>query len=63
MSSVREGTCKCGRKIVVNDAEKSVSHEAPECDFFLDLMKQAAPHETRTVTIDEQGRSRPAGKA
>lgn len=42
-------TCKCGRRVRRDDAARMVSHEAPECEWFASMVKQAGPGFTTTV--------------
>jgi hypothetical protein len=49
---IRHATCKCGRLILVNDDEKKVSHEAPECDWFKGLLAEAGPHSAEVEVLN-----------
>ena len=58
----------CTARIVVDDEERSVSHEHPECDGFRKLLATAArlgirPTETRITYRDGHGNERTPGKA
>lgn len=62
--SVRRARCKCGRIVIANDARKTVSHEAPECDWFKGLVSFAMGPSTRAVEVldvDTGERFGPAG--
>ena len=54
MSGILHARCHCGRLIVRNDAEKKISHEAPECDFFRKMLARAAAHTREVEVIDPE---------
>jgi len=51
---IRKATCKCGRLIIANDERRVVSHEAPECEFFKTLLRQAGPSERSIEMLDTE---------
>ena len=51
---IRHATCKCSRLIIANDAELKISREAPECDWFRDLLAKSPPHSTEVEVLDAE---------
>lgn len=49
---VRHATCHCGKRIVANDLRKTVSHEAPECEWFKELVAKAGKSTTTVEILD-----------
>ena len=69
MAQRRIRQCKgCGRIVIFEDDKKTVSHEAPQCDWFEDLMRRAQElfpgRVEATITVrDASGRELPMAKA
>lgn len=54
--SARWQVCKgCGRRIVFEDDLLRVSHEAPVCEWFQDLVQQAGKPHVEVLVQDERG--------
>lgn len=51
-AAVRHATCHCGRRIIANDLRKVVSHEAPECEWFKELVASAGKTERSVEVLD-----------
>lgn len=48
------GICKCGGIVIFDDADLSVSHSVPTCEWFDSTMARYETT-TETVLIDRQG--------
>ncbi len=48
--------CKfCRRRLRIDDASKSIAHEAPQCDGFAALVASSGEHVTETIVVDAAG--------
>lgn len=49
---IRKLRCRCGRRIIDNSETRTVSHEAPECEWFTgQVAKVATTGTTRVVEV------------
>lgn len=48
---MKTARCRCGRLVVNDPARQVISHEAPECDWFRQLLQQGPKPDATFVEV------------